>query len=85
MNFPRNKLIAYAGYTVQTAAFLAFMSWVQEGDPECILEMYGSGQYRLCDPEFVSQPLQPPLLQLFFIVCAFLFGMLCVHFSERNE
>jgi hypothetical protein len=85
MNLPRKKLFAYAGYTVLTAAYLAFMNWVQEGDPECILEMYGSGQYRLCDQEFVSQPMQPPLLHLFFIACALLVGILCVYFGERNE
>jgi hypothetical protein len=85
MNLPFKKLLAYAGYTILTVAFLAFMARVQGGDPDCVLEIYGSGQYRLCDPEFVSQSGQQPLLHLFFIGCAFLVGLLCVVFGERKE
>lgn len=85
MHPPLNKLLAYAGYTVLTVALLAFMGWVQAGDPECILEMYGSGQYRLCDPEFVSQPARQSLWHLLFIGCAFLAGALCVYVGENKE
>jgi hypothetical protein len=70
--------VALIGRTSMIVAWIVFMGWIQEGDPDCVYSTEVFLQLRMCAPEIVGTPRSAPLAHLAVAFGIFLFGALCV-------
>jgi hypothetical protein len=64
-------------------AGIALLGWIQEGDPDCILETGVFLQLRMCAPELAGEPQPRSFVRLALILGTFVVGILCLWFGRR--
>jgi hypothetical protein len=76
-------VLTIVGSVLAALSAVALLGWIQESDPDCILETGVFLQLRMCAPELVGEPQWPSFVRLAVILAAFVVGMLCLWFGRR--
>ena len=71
------------GSVLVALACIALLGWIQEGDPDCILETGVFLQLRMCAPEIVGEPQSRSFVRLAAILAIFVVGVFCLWFGRR--
>ena len=75
--------VTIVGGVLVALAGIALLGWVQEGDPDCILETGVFLQLRMCAPEIAGEPQSRSFVRLAVILAIFVVGMICLWFGRR--
>ena len=76
-------VVTVLGGVLVALAGIALLGWIQEGDPDCILETGVFLQLRMCAPEIVGEPHTRSFVRLGVILAVFVVGVLCLWFGRR--
>ena len=77
-------VLAVVGAVLVAGAGIGLLGWMQQSDPDCILETGVFLQLRMCAPEFVGQSQSPSFMRLAAILAILAVGLICLWLARRK-
>jgi hypothetical protein len=78
-------VLTVVGVVLVALGAVALLGWIQEGDPDCILETGVFLQLRMCAPEIAGEPASRSFVRLAVILAMFVAGGACLWFARRKK